>query len=502
MSLPALLNVQVKNPHSPDFVFHTTVSKQLTVSALKSLLSTTYRSHPPAHAQRLISAGRLLADSEILEDVFAKENGAHNEFVVHLAVKESPASASASTSSSSSPTAASAPLHSSATTTPPVAAASAVSSSSSLPSAAPVAAHGAVPPSAFPSQFPSMSSAFAPSPYAYPSYHPATLQQAQAAYMQAQLHAQMQMQVMYYQQLAAASAVTQYPGLRHRQTSTPNPTPSSFSAPTASSVPTGGHSGLSVLTAPFFLPPFGFPASTLTPHIPLTASSLPSFSPTPSSSTSASLPSSSPAPATAPATTPAAAAPAAAADVAPAAVARNARWAAVRRYVDVRLLIKLVVLLLVFSRQGDSTRSLLLMAAAVVAYLWQVGAFRRREPEPAAGEGENREVLAEARREAREERRAGGGAGGFGGFFGGMDEDEDEDDDIALQREQLHILQQQHQAEMIRRGVRVGGQGGEGTVVEQDTWVGVVEKFIVGLFASLVPSWRPTIPGMPAVAAA
>ena len=190
--------------------------------------------------------------------------------------------------------------------------------------------------------------------------------------------------------------------------------------------------------------------------------------------------------------------------------------AALRRYVDIRLLLKLSVLLLVFSRQGDSTRSLLLMAAAVLAYLWQVGLLRRRGREAnnadnadgavneAAVDGgaAEREAIAHARREAREERRAGAGGGaggGLGGLLAGMAgeaDDEDEDEDINLQREQLHIIQQQHQAELIRRGQRPARQaedGHSGDVQQLDTWLSATEKLVVGLFASLVPSWRPTI---------
>lgn len=205
--------------------------------------------------------------------------------------------------------------------------------------------------------------------------------------------------------------------------------------------------------------------------------------------------------------------------------------AAVRRYVDVRLLVKLSVLLLVFSRQGDSTRSLLLMCAAVLAYVWQVGLLRPRggrddnqqdnqhnqqqheavaadnQADGAAAAAADREAVAHARREARVERRAGAGAGaggagrGGGGVLGGLlagmageADDEDEEEDINLQREQLHIIQQQHQAEMIRRGQRHAGQAGEaGQPVQLDTWMSATEKLVVGLFASLVPSWRPTI---------
>ena len=197
-----------------------------------------------------------------------------------------------------------------------------------------------------------------------------------------------------------------------------------------------------------------------------------------------------------------------------------------RRYVDVRLLLKLSVLLLVFSRQGDATRSMLLMGAAVLAYLWQVGLLRRRGGEVGGGrrgDGDaahadaargaagnaadggvaEREAMAHARREAREERRAGaagggGGGGGLGGLLAGMAGEADEDEleeDIHLQREQLHMLQQQHQAELIRRGQRQpseAGEAGQGAV-ELDTWMSATEKLVVGLFASLVPSWRPTI---------
>ena len=76
----------------------------------------------------------------------------------------------------------------------------------------------------------------------------------------------------------------------------------------------------------------------------------------------------------------------------------------------------------------------------------------------------------------------------------GEGDEDDEEEDINLQREQLHIIQQQHQAELIRRGQRQAGHSETGqSEVQLDTWMSATEKLVVGLFASLVPSWRPTI---------
>ena len=561
-SIPLL----IKNPHSPDYVFSTNVPSPSSVFDVKSHLASAYRGSPAASSQWLVCAGRLLSDGERLSDVYASQAaGGSHELILHLAIKQQrtatvppsisqpqpqPSQQRHNTSSASPMSAAATSVSASpASSTPTVSAGDTLpaAASSSATATAAVASSSLTPPLP----------GYAMLPYAMPS-----VQQLQLAWQ--------------WQQMAAAA---QLGGLRQRQVSAPtapsqpaasSPHSAALQANTALSPSSalfpslaGGASAVSpfhsataaaalrTAPAPFFFSPFGMPATNpLTPHLSMAATSaLPPFGASsaaalPSAANNASstfapthsLPGSAPFPATAnfstaPPQPPSAFSPAAASasSSSPAAAvairpsAASAYVTALRRYVDVRLLLKLSVLLLVFSRQGDSTRSLLLMGAAVLAYLWQVGLLRRRDREAGGGrqgDGEaahagaargaagndadggvaEREAMAHARREAREERRAGaaGGGGGLGGLLAGMAGEADEDDleeDIHLQREQLHMLQQQHQAELIRRGQRQPGEAGEAGqgAVELDTWMSATEKLVVGLFASLVPSWRPTI---------
>jgi len=177
------------------------------------------------------------------------------------------------------------------------------------------------------------------------------------------------------------------------------------------------------------------------------------------------------------------------------------RFAAVWRLFDLRLLLKLGMLLLVLGRQGDTLRSTALVVAAIVAYLWQVGAFRGRENGEAAANDEAAAVagIREARRQARaaaaEAAAAAAGneaqnenGGGLAGLFGQLEEANEEDDfedDLVAQREQLAQMAAQHRAEMIRRGT-----AHESHPMPAINNLQAAEKFVVGLFASLLPSWR------------
>ena len=520
-AVAASIPLLIKNPHCPDYVFSTTVPSTYTVGDVKCHLSSTYRGHPAAGSQFLVCAGRLLSDSVRISELYASQPGGGDEGVtLHLAIRQQRTGAVSCTSPSQQ-----------SARQPPNAPATSESATSTAQSASPSESDASLSSSgAVVAPFVSPPAGYGVWPYASPAAH-----QLQLAWQ--------------WQQMAAAA---QLGGLRQRQTSAPSARSSVASSPTA--VGGGGVSSstasllpslvagscavpsfhaaaaaaaLRTLPSPFFISPFATLAtSPLAPHTALAPSALPSFassvhsdSPSSTASTATSLSPAVSAPTAVTSSLPISSSSSQSVTSASAGAVRpspvSSYVAAMRRYIDLRLLLKLGVLLLVFSRQGDSTRSVLLMGAAVLAYLWQVGLLRRRGRElnqadnagGAANDGveagaAERDAVAHARREAREERRAGGaggagGGGGLGGLLAGMAgeaEDDDEEEDINLQREQLHIIQQQHQAELIRRGQRQVGltEDGHGGV-QLDTWVSATEKLVVGLFASLVPSWRPTI---------
>ena len=511
MAVPDSIPLLIKNPHFPEYVFPTSVPRHCTVGDVKSHLSSSYSGRPAVACQHLVCSGRLLSNTDRLSELYETSaraaGGGQHDLILHLAIKE-PRTAAASSAPSPAPLP---PVPS--TASPPAQQSNTpdhdIGSDSSSNAAA-----------ALPSQFVPPLAGYGVWPYALPS-----AQQLQLAWQ--------------WQQMAAAA---QLGGLRQRQVSAPSArSPSAASSATPTGTGTASlfpsllppfHTGsaaaaLRALPSPLFMSPFAMPAtSSLAPHLAFNPSALPPFaSPAATAPFNAAGPpamASPPAPpASGPSSSPNSALPAPASSSSSSVPASPrspvvSYVAGLRRYIDVRLLLKLSVLLLVFSRQGDSTRSMLLMGAAVLAYLWQVGLLRRRGREAANadaadgaaheadGGAAEREAIAHARREAREERRAGagggaagGGGGGLGGLLAGMAgeaDDEDEEEDINLQREQLHIIQQQHQAELIRRGQRHSEQGEDGqNGMELDTWMSATEKLVVGLFASLVPSWRPTI---------
>ena len=207
-----------------------------------------------------------------------------------------------------------------------------------------------------------------------------------------------------------------------------------------------------------------------------------------------------PAPAGAAAAAPAVPAAGAAAVAPAAAVAVPNRFG---RYINVQLMAKFVVIFVLFSQGGDAHRAVLLAIASVLAYLHQVGAFRAGGP-PAvvarAGGGAGG-LLGADEDDEMEFAMAGRGGGGGGGMAAGQ---------IPPVNEPPRAPAPQAAAQVHAQAPVAHGPAGVAAVAAgavpapaavavavgppvspPSGFVVSVEKFIVGLFASLVPSWRP-----------
>jgi hypothetical protein len=146
------------------------------------------------------------------------------------------------------------------------------------------------------------------------------------------------------------------------------------------------------------------------------------------------------------------------------------------RYLDLRLLLKFAVLVVLVSQDGDWQRTMVFVVASIVAYLYQIGAFRREGPQAQA---------------------AAAGANGAAGAGGNRERFDDEDDDLGDFQGQRGFGGQQvppREADMAAQQQQAQA-GGAAAVVVAPAPQGLVvnvEKFIVGFFASLVPTWQPT----------
>ena len=159
------------------------------------------------------------------------------------------------------------------------------------------------------------------------------------------------------------------------------------------------------------------------------------------------------------------------------------------RYFDLRLLLKFIVLFILFSQDGDWQRTILLGVAAVLAYLYQVGAFGRGPPAnpPINGLDEDEMMM-------QEFQQAHGGGG-----FGGNQIQPPPRQQQPPQQQQRQQQQEVAAADPANGGVGVGvalnGEPAPAFPVgppPAEGFIPNVEKFIVGFFASLVPTWRPT----------
>mmetsp|Transcript_29234 Transcript_29234/g.56943 ORF Transcript_29234/g.56943 Transcript_29234/m.56943 type:complete len:299 (-) Transcript_29234:112-1008(-) len=119
------------------------------------------------------------------------------------------------------------------------------------------------------------------------------------------------------------------------------------------------------------------------------------------------------------------------------------RPSCIRRFVNVKLAAKLLILILLFGQDGDSTRLFMLCFAAVITYIHQMGFLWN-----AVGAAANR---------------------GNVPFDGGV----------------VGAPAEQHQQQAAARPA-------ENQPPASPTMITYVERFIVGFFASLIPSWRPT----------
>jgi len=120
------------------------------------------------------------------------------------------------------------------------------------------------------------------------------------------------------------------------------------------------------------------------------------------------------------------------------------RPSCIRRFINLKLAAKLLILIFLFGQDGDSTRLFMLCFAAMITYIHQMGFFWN-----AAGGAANQENGA---------LQAGGG--GAGAQF------------------------EQNQQPATSRPE-------ENQPPASPTMITYVERFIVGFFASLIPSWRP-----------
>jgi hypothetical protein len=177
----------------------------------------------------------------------------------------------------------------------------------------------------------------------------------------------------------------------------------------------------------------------------------------------------------------------------------SAMYAMIRRYIDLRLMLRLVVLNILFSPPNDSYQSYLVLLATFIAYLYGIGIFNRGNQNRNAGNeaanvdnnnnpNQNNNDNNNNQQENGEARRRQGRFGFFNDDEGNDDRPDDEIElDADAQREQLAILAAQHRAEQIRSGTLPAAEQ------VQLSWLVLSERFIVGFFASMLPSWRPTV---------
>lgn len=458
--------ITIKNPTQPDLQYQTQQKSNATVADLQSHLHADYPSHPSPSSQRLIYNGRLLTVNERMNEIFDEdENG---EKIVHLAVRsrtgendvkkeettntvteeknepvertqkvESPKSTVDETKSSENPavTVNSTQSTPSNSTSPPL---PFLPFASSYPYYNPYAPYYSYP------YLPSAYNPFAAYdllqqyPEGLRQRHTTTntqqLQQQQAAMQQAQLLQQQYAQ--YYAQYMAMYAAQSGYQLPGSAAIPPSLVPPIVAPIVSSSLPSSS-------TVPLPVPP---PINTsTTPH---------TASVTPSTGIAAFFGRSTPTPNTAavgvPSTTPAATTPVQQPAVVPPVVnpavptqqqatpaVRPGVFQRARRYVDIKLIIKLGVLITLFSQDGDMQRTVLLVIASIIAYLYQVGAFRRGGPAPANNNNNNAAPV---------------GAGGFGGV--GAAVADDDDDGFAEQQAQLReLLRREEEERQIRQGI-------------------------------------------------
>lgn len=80
------INLLVRNPYLAEYEFRLQVRRSLTVALLKQELAQSYEGQPSTESQRLIYAGRLLQDQELLGELLVVETE-DNEHVIFLSIK-------------------------------------------------------------------------------------------------------------------------------------------------------------------------------------------------------------------------------------------------------------------------------------------------------------------------------------------------------------------------------------------------------------------------------
>jgi len=80
------INLLIRNPYLAEYEFRLQVRRTLTVALLKQELAHSYEGQPSAESQRLIYAGRLLQDQELIGELLVVETE-DNEHVIFLAIK-------------------------------------------------------------------------------------------------------------------------------------------------------------------------------------------------------------------------------------------------------------------------------------------------------------------------------------------------------------------------------------------------------------------------------
>jgi hypothetical protein len=160
-----------------------------------------------------------------------------------------------------------------------------------------------------------------------------------------------------------------------------------------------------------------------------------------------------------------------------------------RFWFDLRLLIKIFIFWFVFSQDGDIQRSIILGVLAVLAYFFQLRnrnlANRNNQNNNNAAANANNNNNNDAANGNRNNNAAGNNNNRVPE---GIDAAE-----AALERAQLAHFAQEHALNQVRAGVAPQLTAEQLLAAQQQGWLVVIEKFIVGFFASLIPGWRPTV---------
>lgn len=86
------INLLLRNPYLPEYEFRIQVSSALTIGQLKQELEARYEGRPPVDAQRLVYAGRVLQDNDLVGELLqgssnSSDSSEEEEHVFVLAVK-------------------------------------------------------------------------------------------------------------------------------------------------------------------------------------------------------------------------------------------------------------------------------------------------------------------------------------------------------------------------------------------------------------------------------